>query len=189
MIRGHSESELVNKITLGDIKGYDPNKVSKAYVLFVSSNEICSACTNVMPDVKKIVAEKLALSDENKVQILYFPIADHQDGKLYIKESPLERQYKRGSSSGLEEGVIILDADGRGDYIKVKLSDEIKQAEGFYSQSIKVKKSQLPIADVIPTNQVATDKLQSEDKETAITPSKVMRPKTAEIASKKVTHK
>ena len=56
LIRGYLESAVVNSINVETEKDYDENKIKKAYVLLVSSNEICSACTNVIPQIKNTVA-------------------------------------------------------------------------------------------------------------------------------------
>jgi hypothetical protein len=160
MIRGHSESELVNSIEIIDITNYDQTKVKKVYILLVSSNEICSACTNVIPRIREIAADRLKLKDVNKVQLLYFPIAEHEDGKLYIKKSVNEEIYKKTSSSAIGAGNVIFDSKQkpRGSSLKSAseeakrdevssssskgtIKSEIRQSDGFFSQPVHARRA------------------------------------------------
>ena len=159
MIRGHSESELVNSINISKEIDYDACKVKKAYVLLVSSNEACSACTNIIPEIKRKVAEKMNFkNEEHKVQLLYFPIAEHQVGKLYIKLSANEMIYRKFSGSALNKSIIIFDAKAKvqGKHVfSLKNSfsyfsqkewrdlDKIKKADAFCSKSFSQKSDEI----------------------------------------------
>lgn len=69
MIRGHSESNLINYLEIMNDPDYKPDKVLKVYYLIiVSSNEICSACTNVIPKINQQLMLKLNLP-ENTLSI------------------------------------------------------------------------------------------------------------------------
>ena len=98
----------MNSINVETKKDYDESKIKKAYVLFVSSNEICSACTNVIPQIKNTVAKKIKLN-KKQIQLLYFPIAEHQEGKFYIKLHPNEDVYQKNTSSALNKSIVVLD--------------------------------------------------------------------------------
>jgi len=64
-----------------------------------------------LPEISKIAAEKLKFNPEgNKVQFLYFPIAEHQSGKLYIKLSEDEIVYQQTSDNVIKEPNVIFDA-------------------------------------------------------------------------------
>ena len=54
LIRGHSESRLVNEINISEEKDYDPKKIKMARILIISSNEICSTCTNIFLKFQKL---------------------------------------------------------------------------------------------------------------------------------------
>ena len=138
LIRGHSESELVSKIDITTLEGYDPSTISNAYILFVSTNEICSACTNVIPQIKQKAAQQLKLDEKGKVQLLYFSINQHKDGQLYIKRSENEMSYQRRSSSALAGSQVLMDSKD----LKDKSSDrdskiEVPKTSGFFSQSME----------------------------------------------------
>ena len=96
MIRGHFESSLINHFNISETerKKIDINNLNRIYILIISTNEICSACTNVVPEITKIVTEKLGIKDDKtKINLLYFPFYSHEDGKLFIKLS--EEVYKK----------------------------------------------------------------------------------------------
>lgn len=63
MIRGHSESNVLNYLEIMNDIDYKPDKVLKVYLIIVSSNEICSVCTNVIPKINQQLMIKLNLPE------------------------------------------------------------------------------------------------------------------------------
>ena len=131
------------------------------YILLVCSNEICSACTNVIPEIKKEAANKLNLRfEDKKVQLLYFPFYKHTIDKLYIKLSMEEKNYRKASSSDLKAENVLLDANQAEEHtfgeknkenwstqslILAKKNElkELDNAEGFFSESFIEKKQKI----------------------------------------------
>ena len=66
MIQGHSESSLITQFQISETesKKIEIDKINGIYVLFVSTNEICSACTNIIPEITTMVAEKLGITTQ-----------------------------------------------------------------------------------------------------------------------------
>ena len=91
-------------------------------------------------------------NEEDKVQLLYFPIAEHQKGKLYIKLNEDESIYDKLSGSVVKKSNIIFDAKKKEDGVKLEYSktssmnsvlkkelDKIETVEPFFSKSFSQK--------------------------------------------------
>ena len=47
------------------------------------------------------------LKKKDQVQLLYFPIIEHQEGKLYIKLHPNEEIYQKNTISALKKNQLL----------------------------------------------------------------------------------
>ena len=146
MIRGHSESFLINKFKLSEALKINSDNIKTVYILIVSTNEICSACTNIVPEITELISNKLGIKDKKtKIHLLYFPFKKHKEGNLFIKLSAEKALYTKSSDSALHHRNIIFDADQNVSLEKKSVRSGslsnylLNNAHPFFSESLRSK--------------------------------------------------
>ena len=155
LIRGHSESQLLDRLWILPQYSFEPQNVKRGFVLLVSTNEVCSACSNVIPEIRRKAAIKLNI-DAAKIILIYIPCSPHIEGKLYIKLNANMENYKKKSSSAIKKENVVCDAEISKKSFSFhsyschssQIMNQLKNCEGFFSKSISEKSMEVKHASI-----------------------------------------